>query len=82
MICGTMGLQNKIINWCSDHRTHHKKLDTLDDPYSITKGFFHAHIGWIFKKGDDKTKGISDLTKKSAVKFQTKYWRLKIKELR
>ena len=74
MFCGTMGLQNKIINWCSDHRRHHKKLDTLDDPYSITKGFFHAHIGWIFKKGDGKTKGISDLTKKSAVKFQTKYY--------
>ena len=50
MLCGTMGLQNKIINWCSDHRTHHKKLDTADDPYSITEGFFHAHIGWVVKK--------------------------------
>ena len=79
MICGTMGLQNKIINWCSDHRRHHKKLDTTDDPYSIKEGFFHAHIGWVIKKGDENISGISDLTKKSAVKFQTKYyWTLAI----
>ena len=50
MICGSMALQNSIINWCSDHRRHHKKLDTEDDPYSITKGFLHAHIGWVVKK--------------------------------
>jgi len=74
MIFGTMGLQNKIINWCSDHRTHHKKLDTDDDPYSIKEGFFHAHIGWIVKRGEEKIIGVSDLKKKSAVKFQTKYY--------
>ena len=74
MFCGTMGLQNKIVNWCSDHRRHHRELDTVDDPYSITEGFFHAHIGWVFKKGNDKINGVSDLSKKSAVKFQTKYY--------
>tara|TARA_B100000579_G_C22836942_1_gene859351 strand:+ start:967 stop:2076 length:1110 start_codon:yes stop_codon:yes gene_type:complete len=79
MFCGTMGLQNKIINWCSDHRKHHRLLDTSDDPYSIKEGFFHAHIGWIFKKTNNETKGISDLSKKSAVKFQAKfYWVLAI----
>jgi len=74
MLCGTMGLQNKIINWCSDHRRHHKKLDTPDDPYSITKGFFHAHIGWVVKNGSEKVSGVSDLSKKNAVIFQTKYY--------
>tara|TARA_B110000116_G_scaffold271991_1_gene294642 strand:- start:92 stop:1210 length:1119 start_codon:yes stop_codon:yes gene_type:complete len=74
MLCGTMGLQNKIINWCSDHRRHHKKLDTPQDPYSITEGFLHAHIGWVVKKSDESIGGISDLTKKPAVKFQTKYY--------
>ena len=43
-------LQNKIVNWCSDHRRHHKKLDTDDDPYSIKEGFFHAHMGWILEQ--------------------------------
>tara|TARA_S200000501_G_scaffold180406_1_gene169835 strand:- start:5138 stop:6247 length:1110 start_codon:yes stop_codon:yes gene_type:complete len=74
MLCGSMALQNTIIKWCSDHRRHHKKLDTIEDPYSITKGFFHAHIGWIFKKSDYNIKNVSDLMKKSAVKFQNKYY--------
>tara|TARA_Y100000996_G_scaffold400958_1_gene371437 strand:+ start:268 stop:1377 length:1110 start_codon:yes stop_codon:yes gene_type:complete len=74
MLCGSMALQNTIVKWCSDHRRHHKKLDTKEDPYSIKKGFFHAHIGWILKKGDDSVGNISDLKKKSAVKFQDKYY--------
>ena len=53
MISGSMALQNTIINWCSDHRSHHKKLDTDDDPYSIKEGFFHAHMGWILEQKSD-----------------------------
>ena len=74
MLCGSMALQNTIVKWCSDHRRHHKKLDTNEDPYSIKEGFLHAHIGWIFKKGDYDINNVSDLKKKSAVKFQDKYY--------
>ena len=74
MISGSMALQNTILHWCSDHRRHHKKLDTKEDPYSIKKGFFHAHIGWIVKRSNRKISGVSDLRKKSAVIFQTKYY--------
>ena len=74
MICGSMALQNTILSWCSDHRRHHKLLDTDKDPYSIKKGFLHAHIGWVVKKGENKIEGVSDLHKKSAVKFQNKYY--------
>jgi len=74
MILGSAALQNTIINWCSDHRRHHKKLDTEEDPYSITKGFMHAHIGWVVKKSLRTIENISDLEKKSSVKFQKKYY--------
>jgi len=74
MIFGSMALQNTILNWCSDHRRHHKKLDTKDDPYSITEGFLHAHVGWVVKKNDYKIDGVDDLKEKSSVKFQTKYY--------
>ena len=74
MFLGSMALQNTILNWCSDHRRHHKKLDTKDDPYSIKKGFFHAHIGWVVKKGNQIIENVSDLEKKSAIKFQNKYY--------
>jgi stearoyl-CoA desaturase (delta-9 desaturase) len=74
MLTGSMALQNSILKWCSDHRRHHKRLDTKDDPYSIKEGFFHAHIGWIIKKGDNNYSHVSDLESKSAVKFQEKYY--------
>jgi len=74
MLTGSMALQNSILHWCSDHRRHHKKLDTKDDPYSIKEGFFHAHIGWIIKKSNNNYAHVSDLERKSAVKFQKKYY--------
>ena len=74
MLTGSMALQNTILNWCSDHRRHHKKLDTKDDPYSIKEGFLHAHIGWVVKKNEKKYSGVSDLEKKSSVSFQKKYY--------
>ena len=74
MFLASMAIQNTIVKWCSDHRRHHKKLDTDDDPYSITEGFFHAHMGWLLYKEDTKVSGVSDLQKKSAVKFQSKYY--------
>ena len=54
IIFGSAALQNSVIKWCSDHRLHHRKLDQEEDPYSITKGFWHAHIGWILEKNDSK----------------------------
>ena len=74
MIFGSMALQNTILNWCSDHRRHHKKLDTNDDPYSIKKGFLHAHIGWIVRKSNREICGVDDLKIKTAIIFQSKYY--------
>ena len=73
MICGSLALENTILKWSSDHRKHHSLSETEDDPYSITKGFWHAHIGWILEKTDaskSKIKGLKDLENKSAVIFQ------------
>ena len=79
MLCGSMALQNSITKWCSDHRRHHRKLDTVEDPYSITEGFFHAHIGWILKNSDYIIENVSDLQKKSAVRFQDNhYWKISL----
>ena len=74
MLFGSMALQNSILRWCSDHRRHHKKLDTNLDPYSIKKGFFHAHIGWMLEKTSSEISGVSDLKRKPAVIFQYKYY--------
>jgi stearoyl-CoA desaturase (delta-9 desaturase) len=33
--------------WIGAHRLHHALSDTTDDPHSPTKGFWHAHCGWL-----------------------------------
>ena len=74
MLCGSSALQNTILKWSSDHRLHHKELDTEVDPYSITKGFFHAHIGWIIEDKPPAINGVNDLKKNPIVMFQYKYY--------
>ena len=71
---GAAALQNSTLKWCSDHRRHHKQLDTDKDPYSITKGFFHAHIGWIFEDNPEPIDKVKDLEAKAAIRFQYKYY--------
>ena len=77
MIFGSIALENTILKWSSDHRKHHSLSDTEDDPYTIKKGFWHAHIGWILIKTDpsmNQIVGVKDLEKKSAIQFQNKYY--------
>ena len=74
VIFGATALQNSALKWCSDHRRHHKHLDTDKDPYSITKGFFHAHMGWILENNPEPIEKVNDLKEKRALRFQYKYY--------
>lgn len=47
---GSSAFQGPALKWASDHRRHHSHIDTEKDPYSIKKGFWYAHIGWLFFK--------------------------------
>ncbi|MDP7049669.1 MAG: fatty acid desaturase, partial [Verrucomicrobiota bacterium] len=40
LIFGATAMENSALEWCSDHRRHHKHTDDDDDPYNIQKGFF------------------------------------------
>lgn len=48
LLFGAANFQNSAYKWCSDHRYHHRFQDKEGDPYSIKRGFFFAHMGWIF----------------------------------
>lgn len=48
LLFGAATFQNSALKWCSDHRIHHNHVDGEKDPYNINKGFWYAHIGWIF----------------------------------
>jgi stearoyl-CoA desaturase (Delta-9 desaturase) len=57
-IAGSMAVEGPVIRWVADHRRHHAFSDREGDPHSpwrygetlgaLTKGFWHAHIGWMF----------------------------------
>ena len=39
LIFGAAAFENSVLEWCSDHRNHHKHVDNEEDPYDISKGF-------------------------------------------
>ncbi|MFB6350390.1 MAG: fatty acid desaturase, partial [Bradymonadaceae bacterium] len=47
LVLGAATWQNSAIAWCSKHRTHHQHTDTDEDPHSIQKGFWWAHMIWV-----------------------------------
>lgn len=59
-VAGSMAVQGSVITWVADHRRHHAFSDTDGDPHSpwafgtspwaLTKGFWHAHMGWLFER--------------------------------
>ncbi|MBN38897.1 MAG: acyl-CoA desaturase [Opitutae bacterium] len=75
LLFGAAAFENSALWWSSEHRKHHKHVDTDDDPYDINKGFFWAHIGWLmFKlKPDIPTNNVLDLKKDKLVMWQHKW---------
>jgi stearoyl-CoA desaturase (delta-9 desaturase) len=57
-VAGSMAIEGPVIRWVADHRRHHAFSDREGDPHSpwrfgtslraLTKGFWFAHIGWMF----------------------------------
>src|SRR3954451_5121367 len=78
LIFGAAAFENSVLMWASEHRRHHKHVDHDDDPYDISKGFFHAHIGWLlFKlKPQPPYDNIPDLDRDPLVMWQDRhvYW--------
>jgi len=77
LVFGACAFEDSALDWASDHRDHHKHTDTDDDPYDISKGFFWAHMGWIFfKLYPRQMNNVADLQKDPLVMWQHKYHRL------
>jgi len=80
-IMGGMALQNSIIVWSARHRVHHRDVDDNDkDPYSIGRGFWFAHIGWMLRdypSGEIDYSVVPDLEKDPVCAWQHRwYWTL------
>ncbi len=71
----TMATQGSALKWSHDHRKHHAYVDTEQDPYSIKKGFWFAHVLWMFHKSEPiDMKVVSDLAKNPLVMFQHRFY--------
>ncbi|HEX5540721.1 MAG TPA: acyl-CoA desaturase [Micromonospora sp.] len=59
-VAGSFAVQGNVTQWVADHRRHHAFSDLEGDPHSpwrygnsfwgLTKGLFHAHMGWLFRR--------------------------------
>jgi stearoyl-CoA desaturase (delta-9 desaturase) len=76
---GSMAAQGSVLKWAALHRRHHQYSDSDNDPHSphrgsrgvwsLIGGFWHAHVGWIFKRDPaDLDRYVKDLRQITSVR--------------
>jgi stearoyl-CoA desaturase (delta-9 desaturase) len=75
LIFGAAAFENSVLLWACEHRSHHKHVDHDEDPYSISKGLFYAHIGWLLFKLNPPPPfdNVADLQKDRLVMWQHRH---------
>src|SRR3954469_21494993 len=75
LIFGAAAFENSVLMWASEHRRHHKHVDHDEDPYSISKGFFFAHMGWLIFKLNPQPPydNVADLQKDVLIRWQDRH---------
>ena len=74
---GAASFEQSALIWASQHRKHHRYVDTDLDPYNIKRGFFYAHLGWmIFWQHADEFENVQDLQKSRLIMSQHRHYAL------
>lgn len=78
LLFGAGAFQGSVRWWASEHRYHHLYTDTAQDPYGINKGFWHAHIGWLFTKDQEPPnyQNVKDLDQDRWIRWQDQVFAL------
>jgi len=76
LLFGAASVQNSALKWSHDHRAHHAHTDKDRDVYNIRRGFWWAHIGWVFHKDALELDSAScrDLAGDRFVRWQHRYY--------
>ena len=77
LLFGAASVQNSVLCWANDHRIHHARPERHEDPYSIQRGFWWAHIGWVLFHDDvqvEKPRAVRDLQKDPLVRLQHRFY--------
>ena len=76
LIFGAATFQNSVLEWAADHRLHHDHTDDEQDPYNIQKGFWWAHVGWVFFDTEEHIETIiRDLMADPWVAWQRRWYK-------
>jgi stearoyl-CoA desaturase (Delta-9 desaturase) len=76
LVFGAAAFENSVINWAADHRIHHSNVDHERDPYNIQRGFWWAHIGWIFYENEPISQTVvQDLLADPLVRWQHRWYK-------
>lgn len=71
---GAGSFQGPALRWASDHRLHHARTDEDEDPHNIRRGFWWAHIGWLFYRSEPNTGLAPDLQADRLVRLQERFY--------
>jgi len=78
-IFGSMAAEGPLMKWVAMHRRHHQHSDQEGDPHSphlhgrgvwsVIRGLWHAHVGWIFKPDPpDWQRYVGDLQRSKLIR--------------
>lgn len=76
LVFGGAAFEGSARWWACEHRYHHLFTDTAKDPYGINKGFWHAHIGWLFTADQEPPcyDNVKDLDRDPLIRFQARFY--------
>ncbi len=86
-VLGSMAVQGPLLEWVATHRRHHQFSDEAKDPHSphheshdlwsVLKGVWHAHIGWLFERDPaNLARYVGDLTRDRWMRLASRTWLL------
>ena len=77
LVFGAAAWEQSALMWASQHRAHHRYVDTTRDPYNIKQGFWHAHIGWmLFPTFKTDYTNVKDLSTNPLIMHQHRHYGL------
>lgn len=76
LLLGAAAFEGSTLEWCTDHRNHHRYSETEKDPYNIKKGFWYAHMGWLMVLDPSKRNysNVDDLAQDKWIVWQHRYF--------
>ena len=86
-VLGSMAVEGPVIQWAAMHRCHHQHSDEHQDPHSphshdtglwsMVRGMWHAHMGWLFRPHPPGlARYVNDLRKDRLVRRMSKLFPL------